>query len=106
MIDCSTVGQSPQTYRTNQGVFKSGADGQSQAASIPQNATVVSIAPDGGHAVYQEGQSLHVLDLATSRSRGLSGADAFLGWSPDGSRMLYASNQETVVAPPPDEHVH
>jgi hypothetical protein len=85
-------------WATNQGVFKSGADGQSQAASIPQNATVVSIAPDGGHAVYQEGQSLHVLDLATSRSRGLSGVDAFLGWSPDGSRMLYASNQQTVVA--------
>jgi hypothetical protein len=85
-------------WATNQGVFKSGADGQSQAASIPQNATVVSIAPDGGHAVYQDGQSLHVLDLATSRSRGLSGVDAFLGWSPDGSRMLYASNQQTVVA--------
>jgi len=85
-------------WATNQGVFESGADGQSQAATVPQNATVVSIAPDGGHAVYQEGQSLHVLDLATSRSRGLGGADAFLGWSPDGSRMLYASHQQTVVA--------
>jgi hypothetical protein len=85
-------------WATNQAIFKSGADGQSQAATIPQNATVVSIAPDGGHAVYQEGQSLHVLDLATSRSRGLSAADTFLGWSPDGSRMLYASNQQTVVA--------
>jgi len=85
-------------WATNDGIFKSGADGQSQVASIPQNATVVSIAPDGGHAVYQEGQSLHVLDLPTSRSRGLSGASAFLGWSPDGSRMLYAGNQETVVA--------
>jgi Tol biopolymer transport system component len=85
-------------WATNDGVFKSGADGQSKAASIPPNATVVSIAPDGGHAVYQEGQSLHVLDVATSRSRGLSGADAFLGWSPDGARMLYASGQQTVVA--------
>ena len=85
-------------WATNEGIFTVGADGQSQLASIPQNATVVSIAPDGGHAVYQEGQSLHVLDLATSRSRGLGGAAAFLGWSPDGSRMLYAGNQETVVA--------
>jgi len=85
-------------WATNEGIFTRGADGQSQLASIPQNATVVSIAPDGGHAVYQEGQSLHVLDLATSRSRGLGGAAAFLGWSPDGSRMLYAGNQETVVA--------
>ena len=85
-------------WATNEGIFTGGADGQSQLASIPQNSTVVSIAPDGGHAVYQEGQSLHVLDLATSRSRGLGGAAAFLGWSPDGSRMLYAGNQETVVA--------
>ncbi len=85
-------------WATSDGVFKAGADGQSQVASLPQNATVVSIAPDGGHAVYQEGQSLHVLDLATSRSRGLGGAGAFLGWSPDGSRMLYSGNQATVVA--------
>ncbi len=85
-------------WATNEGIFTGGAEGQSQLASIPQNSTVVSIAPDGGHAVYQEGQSLHVLDLATSRSRGLGGAAAFLGWSPDGSRMLYAGNQDTVVA--------
>jgi hypothetical protein len=85
-------------WATSEGIFTGGADGQSQLASIPQNSTVVSIAPDGGHAVYQEGQSLHVLDLATSRSRGLGGAAAFLGWSPDGSRMIYAGNQETVVA--------
>ena len=85
-------------WATNEGIFAGGADGQSQLASIPQNATVVSIAPDGGHAVYQDGQSLHVLDLATSRNRGLGGAAAFLGWSPDGSRMIYAGNQETVVA--------
>jgi Tol biopolymer transport system component len=81
------------------GIFKAGADGQPQAAaSISKNATVVSIAPDGGHAVYQDGQALHVLDLATSRSRELSGASAFLGWAPDGSRMLFTGNQETVVA--------
>ena len=85
-------------WATSEGVFKSGADGQSQVASIPQNATVVSIAPDGGHAVYQEGQSLHVLDLATSRSRALAGAGAFQGWSPDGSQMLYSGSQETAVA--------
>ena len=85
-------------WATSDGVFKSGADGQSQVAAIPQNAVVVSIAPDGGHAVYEEGRSLHVLDLATSRSKGLGAASVFLGWSPDGSRMLYSANQETVVA--------
>ena len=85
-------------WATSEGVFKSGAYGQSQVASIPQNATVVSIAPDGGHAVYQEGQSLHVLDLATSRSRALAGAGTGLAWSPDGSQMLYSGSQETAVA--------
>jgi hypothetical protein len=85
-------------WATKDGVFKSGANGQSQVSSIPQNATVLSIAPDGGHAVFQRDQSFHVLDLATSRNRALAGATGFLAWSPDGSRMLYAGNQETVVA--------
>jgi Bacterial Ig-like domain len=85
-------------WATNDGVFKAGVDGPAQVATIPQDAAVMSIAPDGAHAVYQEGHSLHVLDLATSKTRGFGGAGAFLGWSPDGSRMLYAGNDGTVVA--------
>jgi hypothetical protein len=86
-------------WATNDGVFKEGADVPSQLATIPQDATIVSISPDGAHAVYQQGQSLSVLDLATSTSSpfGVAGG-AFLGWSPDGSRLLYAGADGTVVA--------
>lgn len=86
-------------WATNDGVFKEGADAPSQLATIPQDAKIVSIAPDGAHAVYQQGQSLFVLDLTTSKSSqfGVAGG-AFLGWSPDGSRLLYAGADGTVVA--------
>jgi Tol biopolymer transport system component len=86
-------------WATNEGVFKQVADVPSQLATIPQDATVVSIAPDGAHAVYQQGQSLSVLDLATSKSSQFGAAGgAFLGWSPDGSGLLYAGADGTVVA--------
>lgn len=86
-------------WGTSDGVFKVGAEGPVQVATIPQDATVVSIAPDGAHAVYQQGQSLSVLDLATSKTSqfAVSGG-AFLGWSPDGSRLLYAGANGTLVA--------
>jgi Big-like domain-containing protein len=86
-------------WGTNEGVFKSAADGPVQLASIPPDARVTSIAPDGARAVYQDGQSLFVLDLATTRSAQFGGVGAaFLGWSPDGSQMLYQGNNATVVA--------
>jgi hypothetical protein len=87
-------------WATGEGVFKTAPDGLSQVASGPQgNATIVSIAPDGTHAIADDGHSLSVLDLATSKSTTLGGnAAAFLGWSPDGSRLLYRGNDATVVA--------
>jgi hypothetical protein len=86
-------------WGTNAGIFKAGPDGPVQLATIPQDAVVTSIAPDGARAVYLEGQSLSVLDLTTTRSIqfGAVGA-AFLGWSPDGSRMLYEDAGATVIA--------
>src|ERR1700730_2123977 len=84
-------------WGTNDGVYKAGSDGPSQVAMIPRDGSVVSIAPDCAHAVYQEGPSFSLLDLATSRTSRLN-TDAFLGWSPSGSRMLYASAEGTVVA--------
>lgn len=86
-------------WGTNEGVFKAAADGPVQLANIPPDAGVTSIAPDGGHAVYQEGHSLFVLDLATTKSAPFGGIGAaFLGWSPDGSQMLYQGSDATVVA--------
>jgi hypothetical protein len=86
-------------WGTNDGVYKSGASGPAQLVGIPPDAAVVSIAPDGAHAVYQQGQTLSVLDLATSKSTQFSASGgAFFGWSPDGSRMLYKGGDGTVVA--------
>jgi Big-like domain-containing protein len=86
-------------WATGDGVFKGGADGQTQVAGIPQGGSIVSIAPDGAHAIAQEGGSLSVLDLATSNSARFGGSSAaFLGWSPDGSRFLIRGVDATVVA--------
>jgi Tol biopolymer transport system component len=87
-------------WAAGEGVFKTAADGTSQVTAGTQgNSSILSIAPDGAHAIQQEGNSLSVLDLATSRSTKLGGdAAAFLGWSPDGSRLLYRGNDATVVA--------
>jgi hypothetical protein len=86
-------------WGTSDGVYKAGANIPSQVAAIPQDAAVVSIAPDGGHAVYQEAHSLVALDLATSKSTRFGAiGEAFLGWSPDGSRLLYQGTDAIVVA--------
>jgi hypothetical protein len=81
------------------GVYRVGVRGPSQVAATPRDAAIVSIAPDGAHAVYQQGHSLFVLDLATAKSTQFGPiAGTFLGWSPDGSRMLYTGTDGTVVA--------
>ena len=77
-------------------------DGSSQRlAAIPETGTpaVVSIAPDGGHAVYRQQQSLFVLDLATGKRDQLGKGDAtFQAWSPGGTELLYATADNVVVA--------
>ena len=94
----SWAGDQP-LWATDGGVFKAGANGPEQQASIPQGAAVVSISPDGSRAIAQVGQALFVVELTTSKSRLLEGrAGAFLGWSPDSSRMMYATSGGTVVA--------
>jgi hypothetical protein len=87
-------------WGTGQGeIFKLGSDGATKVAEISQNAAVVSIAPDGAHAVFEQGNSLHLLDMATSKGTRIGGsAGAFLGWSPDGTRILYRGFDATVVA--------
>jgi hypothetical protein len=83
------------------GVYARGINGTSKLASIPTDSTppVVSIAPDGTHAAFQSSGGLFLLDLASGRTTQVSGATsaAFLGWSPNGARLLYSINR-TVVA--------
>ena len=86
-------------WATDGGIFKAGANGPEQQATVPQGAAIVSIAPDGSSAISQVGQALFLVDLTTSKSRLLGiRAGAFLGWSPDSSRMMYATAGGTVVA--------
>ena len=59
---------------------------------------MVSIAPDGAHDITQVGTALSVVDVAANTSQPLAGASAFLGWSPDGTRLMYATAAGTVVA--------
>jgi hypothetical protein len=73
------------------GVFTQGPDGPVKLAAGPDPAgSLVSIAPDGAHAVFQSAHTLSLVDLATGNSARLGqvGDDLFQGWSPDGSRVM------------------
>ncbi|HEX3508063.1 MAG TPA: hypothetical protein VHW94_06695, partial [Candidatus Dormibacteraeota bacterium] len=85
-------------WATDTGVFKAGANGPEQLAPAVQGAAVVSIAPDGAHDITQTGTALSVVDVAANAGQPIAGASAFLGWSPDGSRLMYATAAGTVVA--------
>jgi len=84
------------------GVYTKGGDGRSQQlAPLPSAGavTVVSIAPDGAHAVYRQDQNLFVLDLGTGKSVQLGQANAaFQGWSPGGSELLSATTDNVLIA--------
>jgi len=56
------------------------------------NDSVVSIAPDGNHALLANGQALAMLDLSTQATSNAGQAgDSFLVWSPDGTRLVLQS---------------
>jgi len=84
------------------GVYTQADDGSShQLAPLPTTGTVavVSFSPDGSHASYSQDQNLFVLDLASGKSTQLGQAGAtFLGWSPSGSALIYATSDNDVVA--------
>ncbi len=84
-------------WGANDGVYRQAADGLVKVASIPgpnEATALISIAPDGAHAVYQSANSLFVLDTAAGKSFQLGSVGSgttFQGWSPDGSRLIYNS---------------
>jgi hypothetical protein len=83
------------------GIYAQGENGPNRLAPLPATGaiSVLSIAPDGAHAIYRQDQNLFVLDLATGNSAQLGQANAsFRAWSPDGSQLLYMSADGLVLA--------
>jgi Bacterial Ig-like domain len=83
------------------GVYTQGANGPTQLAALPASGvvSVVSIAPDGTHAVYRLDQKLFLLDLATAKSTQLGQANAlFNGWSPSGAQLIYAGSDALTIS--------
>lgn len=76
------------------GVFHTGeGGGPVKVADLPApGATFISIAPDGAHAVAQDGDGLDIVDLSSGKSTSLCTGGcgtSFQGWSPDGTRVVY-----------------
>ena len=84
------------------GLYSQAGDGSSQQiAGLPATGapTVISIAPDGAHAVYSQDRDLFVLDLATGKSVKLGQGNAtFQAWSPGGTELLYATPDSVIVS--------
>jgi Bacterial Ig-like domain len=83
------------------GVYTQGAGGSAQLAALPTSGvvSVVSIAPDGGHAAYRQDQNLFLLDLSTGKSSQLGQAGAlFDGWSPGGAQLMYTGSDGNITA--------
>ncbi len=88
-------------WATSAGFFTEGASAPAPLAPLPSSGTVtvLSISPDGAHAVYTQDNNLLLLDLAAAKSTQLGQTGAvFEGWSPDGTRILYGGAGSTVVA--------
>jgi hypothetical protein len=83
------------------GVYAQGSNGPIKLTSLPTTSTinVISFSQDGAHLVYTQDQSLYVFDIATGKGivLGLAGAQ-FLGWSPDGTGVMYSTAQGVVIA--------
>jgi hypothetical protein len=86
------------------GVYTQGTNGSTLLATLPTTdtpttaATVLSIAPDGAHAAYRQGQNLFLLDLASAKKTQLGQANAVLfGWSPGGSQVMYSGTDGNIA---------
>jgi len=82
------------------GVYSQAADGPARLAAMPTNGAlkILSLAPDGTHAVYLQDLNLFLLDLTTAKSTQLGQANAaFFGWSPDGSQLMYSGTAGNIA---------
>ena len=83
------------------GIYTQGANAPTVLAKLPTTGVVaaLSIAPDGAHVAYQQDEKLLVLDVSTAKSVTLGQTGArFLGWSPGGGYLMYATTDAVVVA--------
>ena len=83
------------------GIYEQTGGGPTQLAPLPTTGavTLISIAPDGGHAIYGQSGSLFILDVSSGKSTSVGAAhDTFAGWSPDATQLMYASADHLVIA--------
>lgn len=88
-------------WAQSDGIYTQGDGGPAQLAQLPTTGAVtpISIAPDGGHAIFSQNDSLFILDLSSGKATSVGEAkDTFAGWSPDGTQLMYASADHLVVA--------
>ncbi|HXN78958.1 MAG TPA: Ig-like domain-containing protein [Candidatus Dormibacteraeota bacterium] len=83
------------------GIYTQGGGGSTQLAALPRGTGVVSVlslAPDGGHAAYRQDQNLFLMDLTSGKSLQLGQASAvFYGWSPGGTQVMYSSASGNIA---------
>ena len=82
------------------GVYSQSAGGAARLAAVPTTGAVkvLSLAPDGTHAVYLQDLNLFLLDLASAKSTQLGQANAaFFGWSPGGSQVMYSGTDVNIA---------
>src|ERR1700686_2183394 len=82
------------------GVYAQGAGAPARLAALPATGAVrvLSLAPDGTHAVYLQDLNLFLLDLASAKSTQLGQANAALfGWSPGGTQVMYAGTDGNIA---------
>jgi hypothetical protein len=88
-------------WAQSDGIYTQTDGGRAQLAPLPTTGAVtpISIAPDGGHAIFSQNDSLFILDLSNGKATSVGEAkDTFAGWSPDGTQLMYASADHLVVA--------
>jgi hypothetical protein len=83
-------------WGTSSAVYRLDAGGPVKVVDVGSlGGAVLSVAPDGTHAIVQVSDGLSVVDVTSGKSNTVCGggcATTFQGWSPDGSRFIYGGN--------------